>query len=571
MRWCWLMLGALAAPAAAESPLDDLIAMGRFEGVALVRQADGAVWSRAHGAADGERPNGVDVAYPLGSIAKPMTALAAMSLVADGRLDLDAPVEAVLPALAGRPAAAVTVRQLLSHTSGIPGILQNGQGLDAEAQLAALHLPLPREALLSQFVDAPLRFEPGARYAYSNSNYVLLAMAVEAAAGVPYAEAVSARVFAPAGMAACVACPGLDGVAAARAHERADDGARTPMPVPHPDRLFGAGSLWATPAALLALGDALAGGGLLPEPAQAAMRAAVAPTGRDGERAALGWTLQDVGGATWLVHGGALPGLVAQFAVQPETGAVVVAVRNATWPLDRLDHEQARVGELASALMARAVGADAPAMPRLASADLAAGWAGRWRLEDGRAFELRPDGPHALRVLPEGDWSPHALVQESPLRTPEAASVEALIDDWRADARRLWDRFDPAMRSALTPAALADAFAGLEAAHGPLRAHWLYAIDGPRQQLRLRFEGAAVDVSLIRDEEDRIAGLRLDGVETGAPPAQARIWPLADGDALLDQDRLGRDDLRWRLRPDGGGERLVLDADGRLLARRDGP
>ena len=132
--------------------------------------------------------------FGLGSVTEPITALTVLTLVRDGLLDLDAPITAYLP---GYPPSGATIRprHLLSHTSGLvnfvtrPGFRTNVMPLDhTDAGLIAL------------FANEPLEFPTGSRYSYSNSGYMLLAMAIEAVTAGSYAEAVTERVFTPAGM-----------------------------------------------------------------------------------------------------------------------------------------------------------------------------------------------------------------------------------------------------------------------------------------------------------------------------------------------------------------------------------
>jgi CubicO group peptidase (beta-lactamase class C family) len=130
-------------------------------------------WACAAGfgtAEDGGAPVTPDTVFAIGSVTKVMTAAAVVELAERGLLDLDDPVGRHLPSL---PAAVggVTLRQLLTHTGGLG--TTHGQDDD----------PLTRDAALDVIGGQELLFEPGARYAYSNSGYTLLGAVVEELTG----------------------------------------------------------------------------------------------------------------------------------------------------------------------------------------------------------------------------------------------------------------------------------------------------------------------------------------------------------------------------------------------------
>jgi D-alanyl-D-alanine carboxypeptidase len=118
-------------------------------------------------------------------------------VVASGDLSLDDTIGEWLPTL---PAAwsAVTLRQLLQHTSGVPDFSQSKEFKEAFA--ASLQTPPPHAELLSYVAADPLRFRPGSKYRYSNSDNIAVALMVEAATGTSYLDELSTRVFVPLGL-----------------------------------------------------------------------------------------------------------------------------------------------------------------------------------------------------------------------------------------------------------------------------------------------------------------------------------------------------------------------------------
>lgn len=139
----------------------------------------------------------VSTVYDLASITKVMaTASAAMLLVDEGRLDLDDPVSKHLPAFAGGAKDRVTIRHLLTHTSGVPaGARLNGS--------------TARE-VVERLVQVPVNMPPGTQAAYSDVGYVILWEALQRAAGEPLPRYLERRLYRPLGMTRTSFLPGLE-------------------------------------------------------------------------------------------------------------------------------------------------------------------------------------------------------------------------------------------------------------------------------------------------------------------------------------------------------------------------
>ncbi|REE96819.1 CubicO group peptidase (beta-lactamase class C family) [Thermomonospora umbrina] len=153
-----------------------------FSGSIAISTGGRSVCLAAYGSAndaDGT-PNTVDTVFAIGSVTKAFTAAAVLELVEDGRLALDDRAGDLLPELTG-PAAEVTVRRLLLHTSGLSG----SHGED--------HRPLDRAAALAAISGLESAFRPGSGYAYSNAGYTLLALIIEKASGTTYRRYTASR------------------------------------------------------------------------------------------------------------------------------------------------------------------------------------------------------------------------------------------------------------------------------------------------------------------------------------------------------------------------------------------
>ena len=190
---------APAAPvqlsARVEEYMNAAVRADHFSGSILVAKGGQAVVSKGYGMANYELnvPNTPQTVFRLASLTKAFTATAVMQLHERGQLNIN---DAICKHLADCPQAwqTVTVRHLLTHTSGIPNYT-NFPGYERSAVLPATH-----EEVVARFRDKPLEFPPGEQYRYSNSGYHLLGMIVEKVSGKPYADYLRENIFAPLGM-----------------------------------------------------------------------------------------------------------------------------------------------------------------------------------------------------------------------------------------------------------------------------------------------------------------------------------------------------------------------------------
>ena len=189
---------------ALERELDEIARETGFSGVVRVNRGDAVAIEKAWGLADRERgiPNTAGTRFGIASGAKGLTALAIVSLIADGVLSLSTRARELLGDDLPLIADDVTVEHLLAHRSGI------GDYYDEEihTDVDAFELPVPvteldtTEAYLAVLDGHPTKFAAGERFSYSNGGYVVLALIAGRASGVPFHELVVQRVCGPAGM-----------------------------------------------------------------------------------------------------------------------------------------------------------------------------------------------------------------------------------------------------------------------------------------------------------------------------------------------------------------------------------
>jgi D-alanyl-D-alanine carboxypeptidase len=134
--------------------------------------------------------------YPIGSISKQFTATCILLLEEDGKLTLDDTVSRWLPNLTR--AKEVTLRELLSHTSGYEDYAPQDYTIPAWMK------PHDPAKLVEEWGGKPLDFDPGTQWQYSNTNFVIAALIVQKASGMPYFDFLRTRVLEPLGLKGAV-------------------------------------------------------------------------------------------------------------------------------------------------------------------------------------------------------------------------------------------------------------------------------------------------------------------------------------------------------------------------------
>ncbi|MFI9203575.1 serine hydrolase domain-containing protein [Streptomyces sp. NPDC053048] len=285
---------------AARSPVGDLVSERTVPGAAQLSQdAHGAARFSTAGVADLRtgRPIRLTDRFRAGSITKTVIAVVVLQLAAERRLNLDDPAAEHLPAAAaaalhraGAGGPPVTVRQLLTHTSGLFSYTDDrpfgrrvfGQGFATHRYES--HTP---DALLRTALAHPPYAPPGQRYGYSNTGYLLLGMVIRQVTGHSYAAEARRRVITPLRLAGTtfpgvrLTLPAPHGRAySASGRLRAD--ALTDVTDLNPSAAGAAGELVSTLPDLNRFFAALLGGALLPPPQLRAMRDTTASGGRYG-------------------------------------------------------------------------------------------------------------------------------------------------------------------------------------------------------------------------------------------------------------------------------------------------
>ena len=317
--------------------------------IALV-QSGKIAYEKAYGKAQLTPPieAKAEMRYSIGSVSKQILAGTVLLLVQDGKIALDDRVSKYLPDLTR--AGEVTVRNLLTHTSGY----QDYYPQDYIPQF--MLKPVTADDILQRWAHKPLDFDPGTRWQYSNTNYVIAGRIVEKVAGVPFFEFLSKRILQPLGMTSATDLAALPrGPGAPQGYTRFAQGTPHPVATEGVGWLFAAGELAMTSHDLALWDLSLIEHKLL---TPASMELLTTPARlKNGTPLsyALGVSVTEANGRPRLQHSGGVSGFVTLNTVWLEDGAAIVAFANA----DGSGGPRAFTNAVAPLLLAEAADPDA--------------------------------------------------------------------------------------------------------------------------------------------------------------------------------------------------------------------
>lgn len=170
-----------------------------FSGSVYLTQADRVLFAHSYGyALRSERiPNRLDTRFQTASGSKIFTAVAICQLIETGRLTLDTRLQDCLPVVFPLFDEEITVRQLLTHTSGITSYFEEDVNPDYEAlwqQVPVYRMRTPFD-FLPLLEHKPMKFRPGERFEYNDGGFVLLGAIVEQVSGLPFRDYIQKHIF----------------------------------------------------------------------------------------------------------------------------------------------------------------------------------------------------------------------------------------------------------------------------------------------------------------------------------------------------------------------------------------
>lgn len=386
-----VLLACAAAGARAQRPLRPAELRARVDSLArafvaasgapavsvqVVRGRDTVVRA-GYGLADLEQrvPATAGTVYRIGSITKQFTAAAVLRLVEQHELALDDSIAAYVP---GLPAAwrAVTVRQLLNHTSGIPSYTDVG-----DRWRRRWGESMSTDTLVAITARDSMWFAPGTRWRYDNTGYVVLGMLLDRVTGKPYPTFIEEGLLRPLGLEHTYYCDDLRVIPGrARGYERDPEGWRnaTFLNMTQP---YSAGALCSTVGDLARWNLLLASGHVV-QPASYGLMSTPEGAARES-RYGFGLSLDSLAGHGLVTHGGGINGFISDNAVFPADSLSVTVLTNSG---------SARTGVLLRNIARAALGI--PLEKALARVPLSAE---QRRVYAGR-YELRRAGGGVMRI-----------------------------------------------------------------------------------------------------------------------------------------------------------------------------
>lgn len=294
----------------------------RIPGMALAVVRDGQIIkAKGYGWANVELdvPVKPETIFQTGSVGKQFTAAAVMMLVEEGKVGLDDPISKyfVDAPLTWKD---VTVRNLLTHTSGIP---------DYTEKLIDLRKDYTEAQLVKIFERLPLNFPPGQKWSYSNTGYVLLGILIHKVTGQFYGDFLHARIFAPLGMTSTRIISEADIIPNRASGYRLLKGVLKNQEWVSPTLNTTAdGALYTNVLDMASWDGALRAGKLLKPSSFEQMYTPVTLTDGKTYPYGFGWDIAEAGGHRLLEHGGAWQGFTTFIARYDEDALTVIALTN---------------------------------------------------------------------------------------------------------------------------------------------------------------------------------------------------------------------------------------------------
>lgn len=285
----------------------------RFRGSVLLAK-DGEITAEASAGTIDGTPSGIPIdsetLFEIASATKSFTATAVLLLAESGELALDDPIRKWLPEVPAN-CDAITIRQLLSHSSGIPGTNTRGSGNDFS------------QVALTFFAGGP-KSEPGSRYEYWNQGYGALSEVIARASGIRYTEYLRDRIFRPLDMTSTcfTGDEAPEGTTAVLGISSRGD--RTALEHPYGAYGFqyrGMGGIVSTPRDLFRFLTAVNSGALLKNESREEMWRF------EKRRYGLGWKFRNIGeDFTSIGHSGSVRGFSSMMAIYPETNGIIIVL-----------------------------------------------------------------------------------------------------------------------------------------------------------------------------------------------------------------------------------------------------
>jgi CubicO group peptidase (beta-lactamase class C family) len=288
----------------------------KFNGGILVAEKGEIILEKAYGWKNvaAKTLNDTNTIFQIGSNTKPFTATTILKLQEEGKLSVNDKLTKYFPAY--KYADKITIENLLTHTSGIPGY--NVDETDTVAWT-----PVSKETIFNLFKDQPLEFEPGTKYKYSNSGYFLLGQIIEKVTGKPYEEAVREMIFEPLQMDHS----GFDFIylhdtLKATGYAVLNDKEQRPVHLIDSTVSYAAGAMYSTLGDMYKWAKAIADKKILSADSWAK---ALTPF---KENYGYGWIIDSINGEKYVGHSGGIMGFTSYLVYFPNEGVTIILLNN---------------------------------------------------------------------------------------------------------------------------------------------------------------------------------------------------------------------------------------------------
>ncbi|KQN26426.1 serine hydrolase [Sphingomonas sp. Leaf33] len=258
--------------------------------------------------------------YQVASNSKQFTAAAILLLEDEGKLSLDDHVSKYLPGISGGDS--ITIRQLLSHTSGLQDYWPH------DYSFVAMSKPVKPQGIIDRWAKKPLDFAPGTQWQYSNTGYVVAGQIVEKVARQPLFDFLKARIFTPLGMTSVVDQDKAIGAAYPQGYKRFALGPVRPDTPAAPGWLYAAGELSMSATDLAKWNIARMNRSLLPADDWAVQETPVKLVDGKDTGYGLGVSVRQFAGRPMIEHSGESVGFLSENMVFPDQKTSVTVLTN---------------------------------------------------------------------------------------------------------------------------------------------------------------------------------------------------------------------------------------------------
>jgi D-alanyl-D-alanine carboxypeptidase len=269
---------------------------------------------------ENKTPASAETVYEIASLTKQFTAAGIMLLAEDGKIKIDAPISEYLENMPEKWRS-VTVRQLLTHTSGIKNYTASTAFNPAQ--------DYKRDEIIKLVADDAFDFEPGASWNYSNTNYFLLGLMIEKVSGENYAGFMQKKIFAPLGMKN-TGFNNLDAINHRAVGYSLKDGELQKVGINNPNQAFSAGAIVSTVTDLAKWDAALMGENLLKKTSLAESWTPVKLSNGKAANYGFGWGVSKYRGLDFVGHSGAINGFSSNITRFTNDKLTVIVLTNSS-------------------------------------------------------------------------------------------------------------------------------------------------------------------------------------------------------------------------------------------------